>query len=226
MMSFETTTHFFFLVEKKRKKSEIFWKNIRFIAKKNPKWLILLNFGFFSDIFSLVRHKIFWQNLRYFWPLKSHVGQTAGIFRRYLRYFSMFFAAERYIGDISDIQELQATFGCFKTSKNIGEVCRTLAFWEKIRNFRHFPRKKKYQILKNQKVRGCSKRHHDYLWACFEKDKRRLWWLSAVEISNIEKFFWIAENLAMAIRFAYALWVSDARMRWKSRRQSLPEFWF
>ena len=93
-------------------------------------------------------------------PYGTYVGQTAGIFRRFLRYFPMFFAAERYFGDISDIQELQATFGCFKTSKNIGEVCRTLAFRGKLRHFRHFPRKKKYQILKNQKVRGCFKRHH------------------------------------------------------------------
>ena len=122
--------------------------------------MISLYFGFSPDIFSLVRHKIFRGNLRYFRPLKSHVGQTAGIFRRYLRYFSMFLAAERYFGDIPDIQELQATFGCCKTSKNIGEVCRTLAFRGKLRHFRHFPRKKKYQILKNQKVRGCFKRHH------------------------------------------------------------------
>ena len=150
-MSFETTTNFFFLVEKKRKKSEIFWKNIRFIAKKTPKWLISLYFGFPPDIFSLVRHKIFRRNLRYFRPLKSHVGQTAGIFRRFLRYFSMFFAAERYFGDIADIQELQATFGYFKMSKNIGEVCRTLAFRGKLQNFCHFPRKKKISEIKKPK---------------------------------------------------------------------------
>ena len=121
--------------------------------------MISLYFGFSPDIFSLVRHKIFRRNLRYFRPLKSHywsngrnISEISPIFFYVFRRGKIFRRYLRYTGASSNIRLLQDV-------KNIGEVCRTLAFRGKLRNFRHFPQKKKYRILKNQKVRGCFKRH-------------------------------------------------------------------
>ena len=62
--------------------------------------------------------------------------------------------------------------------------------------------------------------YHDYLGLASKKIKRRLRWSSAVGISNIEKVF-----LDCFWKLDYALLMhSDARVRWKSQRQSLPEF--
>ena len=74
--------------------------------------------------FSLGPRKIFRGKPRYFRPLKSHVGQTAEIFRVNLRYFSTFSVAAKHFGDNPDIAELQATFGRRKRSKNTGDVCK------------------------------------------------------------------------------------------------------
>ena len=88
---------------------------------KNTPIITILNFGIALIFFSWFAKKIFWENLQY---------------------FSMFVAAERYFGDIPDIQELQATFGCFKTSKISEKAAERWHFGENSEIFATFPGKK------------------------------------------------------------------------------------
>ena len=60
---------------------------------------------------------------------------------------------------------------------------------------------------------------HDHSWACFEKDKSQ----ASIIIGRWNIKYWKSFSgllLKTWLRFAYA------HVRWKSRRQSLPEFWF
>ena len=101
----------FFLVKKKTQNPWIICKKYQLDIENTP---IIKIFQGIPRYFSLGPRKIFREKHRYFRPLKSHVGQTVEIFRVNLWYFSTFSTASKHFGDIPDMMELQAAFGCRK----------------------------------------------------------------------------------------------------------------
>ena len=110
-IAFETTTSIFFLDKKKTQNPWIICKKYQLDIENTP---IIKIFQGIPRYFSLGPRKIFREKHRYFRPLKSHVGQTVEIFRVNLWYFSTFSTASKHFGDIPDMMELQAAFGCRK----------------------------------------------------------------------------------------------------------------